>query len=433
MFKTDWHLRTLFTSSLMVVLVRVAGILLQALIVLYLARTLSLEEMGYFSIAYALLGLARMLGPLGSDQIAIREISNALSQGNLAEAQALSTTSLALVLAANGAFSFICFVALLFLADITALTFLDCLTISLALPSFALNGLFVGQIRAMGKPVLAQLPDSVGSQILLLTGLGGLLCYGQITLSSVLSLLCLASWSVSGVYFHARRRAGLYASEYPVRSAVWILACRGSSISLATIFTGLSVRAPLLLSAPLLGPSATAILEIANRFGTLPSVITNSVASTFSPRFAILAKKNDRSGLYKAYLLAASLSFIPAIVILVFLAALAPPLFGWLLPADYAQAYVPLLIITAASALNGALGITGNILVMADLPHPVRVLSFVRLVAVTVMSVVFGSSHGVLGMACAIFLATALRDGGLAIVAQQKLGSPKASMNGIIQ
>lgn len=421
MARIDWQLRTLFTSSASVVVVRVVGIILQSAIIVYLARTLSLVEMGYFAIVSTVLTLARMLGPLGSDQIAMRDISSALSRGALNEAQALSGRSLALVLTANAALSVICLVTLLFVRNATALTTVDCLTISLALPSFALNGLFAGQIRGMGKVIAAQVPDSIGLQIVFMAGLAGLLTFGEVNLSSVLLFLCLSSWFVSGAYFVIRRRTGIYASTFPGWQEIWSLAREGGSIFQALLFTGLSVRAPLLLSAPLLGPAATAVLEIATRFGTLPSIITNSVSSTFSPRFAVLAERNDSRGLQKALYLAALLSAVPAAFMMIVLAIVVPPLFGWFLPVAYEQAYIPLLIITAASTFNGALGISASVLIMAGLPDPVRFFSLVRLVGVTVLCISLGTTYGVVGMAWAVLLATLLRDAGLALVAHRKL------------
>lgn len=422
MAKLNWHLRDLFASALKVASVRVIGIVLQALIVLTLARTFSLEDMGYFAIIFAVLGLARMQGPLGSDQIAMRDISKALAENDRAKAQAISTLSLTFVLFANMVFSLIGFGALVLARHQIHLGLIECAIVSLAVLSFALNGLLAAQIRGFGKPLLAQVPDSIGLQALVGLGLLGLHLFGQIHLSSVLIVLTLASWSITGAYLFARKRTGIYSSFYPTRNDLWNLAREGSKISQALIFTHLSVRAPLLLSAPLLGPAATAILEIATRFGTLSTVVTTSVAATFSPRFAVLAKQGAADELRRTVYLAAAVSIIPSLVILIGFAFIVPPLFGWLLPPAYADAYVPLLVIAGASTLNGALGPASNTLIMAGMPEPVRLLSFVRLATTIILCVVLSALYGVVGMAWAVFVATLLRDGGLAIIVHRKLG-----------
>ena len=422
MIKLNRHPRDLFTSALKVTCVRAVGIVLQTVVILYLARAFSLDDMGYLAIAFAILGLARMQGPLGLDQVAMRDISKALGENDVEKAQAISTTSLTFVLLANTGFSLIGFVTLVLARQQIHLGIVDCAIASLAILSFALNGLLAGQIRGFGKPLLAQAPDSIGLQTLFGLGLLGLHVFDQVHLSAVLIILTLASWSVTGIYLFCRRRTGIHASFYPTRNDLWDLAKEGSKISQALIFTHLSARAPLLLSTPLLGPAATAVLEIATRFGTLSTVVTTSVAATFSPRFAVLAEQSATDELRKTAYLAAALSFIPSILTLIGFTFIVPSLFGWLLPPAYAEAYVPLLIIAAASALNGALAPASNALIMAGRPDPVRLISFIRLFAIITFCVLLAAPYGIVGMAWAIFLATLLRDGGLAIIAHLKLG-----------
>ena len=423
MIKLNKSHHELFSSALKVTFVRVIGIVLQAALILYLARVFSLENMGYFALVYAVLSLVRMQGPLGLDQVSLRDISNALNDGQIEKAQSISTASLVFVLMANTCFSLMGFAALLLARQKLQLSLVECALISTAVLSFALNGTLMGQVRGFGKPLLAQIPDSIGLQLFFGLGLLTAQQFEPLPLSSTLLALTLASWAVTILYFIARRRTGIYASTFPAWQELWSLARKGGRISQALILTHLSARAPIFLSAIVLGPASTAILEIATRFGTLTTVVTTSIAATFSPRFAILAKQGAADDLRKTAYLAATLSLIPSLLILVGFALVLPHLFGLILPPAYGDALVPLLIIAGASALNGALGPASNTLIMAGEPEPVRLLSFFRLIAIVTFSILLAAPFGVVGIAWAILLATLLRDGGLTIIAHQKLGN----------
>lgn len=63
------------SSSILLSIIRVIGISIQAGTILYLTHRLNIIDMGYFSLVYSFLGIIRFLGPLGTDQLVMRQIS----------------------------------------------------------------------------------------------------------------------------------------------------------------------------------------------------------------------------------------------------------------------------------------------------------------------------------------------------------------------
>ena len=67
--------KKLLGESLILLILRAGGVVLQLFTTLYLVKQLSLPEMGLYSLFYAAMGMTRALGPLGMDQSSTRLIS----------------------------------------------------------------------------------------------------------------------------------------------------------------------------------------------------------------------------------------------------------------------------------------------------------------------------------------------------------------------
>lgn len=416
----------LLKTSLILLGVRVTGILLQAFVVLHLARTLPTNHMGVFAVAYAFLGLMRMLGPIGTDQVAMRRIAQATSAQDLSPlAQRISNDAFTLVVCANAAFAGICALLLLTLMALGFLT-VDAVVIApicTAMPAFAITGLFVGQIRGLGYNITAQVPDAVGLHLVF----GGLLLaltwQNALTLQSAMICLSIASWCVVILQVWIRLWIGVDWSMRPSRGSLVSIAREGWDTLQALALTALSVRAPMFLAMILLGPAAAAILEIAVRFGNVCSILTGSVAATLSPRFAKLWQSGERRDITRFLGYGGLMAGIPAFIYVIVLAIAAPGLISLVLPADYRAAHLPMLLVAFATSVNASLGLSSNALLMAGRPRPVTLFSLLSLVAIVFGSLFLAPSFGVTGIAGAMLLGSLLRDGGLTLMMRGRASS----------
>ncbi|WP_422027224.1 lipopolysaccharide biosynthesis protein [Pyruvatibacter mobilis] len=403
----------LVSSAGLLVLIRVLGIGIQAPVVIWLARTLPIVEMGVFSVAYAYLGLVRYLGPLGLDQIALRRIAQDLPRGGAPipdSAHRVSMHTLVFVTGLNVVAALLAFGILALWAP-EGLTAVDHLSVSLAMPAFALIGLLAGQTRGLGYNLLAQVPDAIGIHLVFAALLAAFALTSGVGLTTVLLCLCAAAWIVLLFQALLRVRIGFRFLAFPDLDALTGLVREGITVFQAALFTGLSERAPIFVTSAVLGPAATALMEIAIRFGNVATIITGSVAATLSPRFARHAHEGNRQALLQTLLLGAVMAAVPALgyfCVLVLGASLAIEL---LLPEAYADAYVPMLWIAGATIINAAFGIANNVLIMAGDGAKVMYFSLGRLLVVAGGGILMAQAFGVIGVCAAIILGTIVRDG----------------------
>lgn len=418
-------MRGLFKSSLLVIGVRVAGIVLQSVIVILLARYLPTEQMGIFALCYAILGLARMLGPLGLDQTTMRLIARARESAGLQEADhRILNGSFIAILVANTAVA----MALVVSGRMTGAfgsTVHDAgmalLATAAALPAFAVIGLLTLQLRGFGQQVWAQIPDSILLQLVHGALLLGLWQTGWLGLASSLFAFAIAAWVIAGLYVLSRTRVETR-WIMPDRLAYATLWSGGRDVWLALVVTALSVRAPLFVVAGMLGPAAAAIMDIATRFGTLPSITTSSVMATFSPRFAALHGSANRRDLSRALSLSSLIAVTPALGFLLVLMAGAPFAIGLLLPPIYSDALVPMLIICLAQLVNAWLGPATNLLLMLGQGWVVRNYSTVQLALVIILSFPAAMYSGLVGVTLVILLSQLVRDLGATLWSVRRLG-----------
>ncbi|NKN34560.1 lipopolysaccharide biosynthesis protein [Marichromatium bheemlicum] len=401
-------MKNLVFSSFLLTGIRALGIIFQAIVTIYLARVLPIEDMGIFAMIYVCLSLMRFLGPMGSDKIAMRRISSERS-ANCAT-QSISNTSFALTCFVGVGAAFI---TATILSWHTSFSSIEIIAICLAIPAFSLMGIFISQIRGFGQNLAAQAPEALGVHFLF-GSLIALLAFGDaIELTTILVSLCISGWIVTTLYLIIRLRIGVDWSRKPHLVDIRRLAVEGFSIFQALLITALSVRAPIFLAGMLAGPAAAAVLEIATRFGNLASITTTSVGATFSPQFARLNYQQDTAGLTKSLRFSALLATLPALCWLAILGVGASTAVSVLLPTAYADAYTPMLLVALASSINAAFGLSSTLLLMSDAAGIVRWFSLAQLVIICLGALAFVPHQGVTGIAWAMVIGALARDGGM--------------------
>ena len=404
-------------ASIIVLFFRVAGVVGQAATIILLANHLDLADMGIFSAVYVFWGLVRMLGPLGLDQLALREVAHARANNRQGSARAVYEHTCRLVTGAGIGIAVITFAILISLRAWSshALSLLDATLIASAVPPFCLMGIQAAALRGYGRNITSQATESFGFQLLLVLCLLAQLSVAKLTITSALFWSTVCVWLTMVVYFGILRRcvAGdLEALTADVKRRIWK---EGLEFWQALLLIGLSARAPTYISLLLLGPAQTAIMEIAIRFGTLPTIFTTAVTSTFTPTLAQLYAQNARKSLSKNLAVSSWLSFIPSACTLVGTTVLGSWLLEVFFPPAYQQAYIPLIVILLATTVNGAFGMSSLLLLVSGHQLLVRKYSALQLLLVALFGIAFGYQFGVVGLACAVLVGFVAFDVGLAL------------------
>ncbi|MBF0235697.1 MAG: oligosaccharide flippase family protein [Desulfamplus sp.] len=408
------NINPLILSSILLTFFRLAGITIQATIILYLARTLPIDDMGCFGLVYAFLGIVRYIGPIGTDQVAMRRISREDNSVTAVQSQNISNSSILITIFMSATTAIIVMLTLTS-SNFAAFGALEISAICTAIPAYALMGSFIGQIRGFGYNLSAQLPEAVGTHFFFGIQIFFLAWFGIVDRETVLICLCSSGWAVVIIYTILRICIGVDISYFPKKEEIIQIIKIGFGVFQGLSFTVLSVRAPLFLSTAIIGPSATALMEIAIRFGSMPTIFTNSVGATFSPRFALLAYIGDKAGSMKALQLAAISAFLPAFSWLMVVALAAPYTIKHILPTIYADAYIPMVLTCTAVVINAAFGMASNFLLMTGGEKMVKIFSIFQLIVICLTSILLAPRLGPIGIAWGMVLGALVRDGGMMI------------------
>ena len=237
-------MKDLIHSSLLVTGTRVAGIVLQSLLVLLLARALPVSHMDVFALGYAGLGFARILGLVGTDQVTMRLTAATENNRHDRRLQGHLNTSLFLVTALNVliavAVTVVAFWTKPWLSGELGPFSTSLLLVACAIPAFAIIGLLTAQLRGFDYNVLARIPDSVVLQLLFGMGLVFFLMRRELDLVSAFLSLALAAWIVAAVYVLIRFRIAIDLTATPTWKAARMLLTEGREVLYALTVTALA-------------------------------------------------------------------------------------------------------------------------------------------------------------------------------------------------
>jgi len=398
-------------------MVRVAGVAAQALVFVYLANRLSVHDMGMFAGIYVYWSLVRMLGPLGFDQLSMREIAAANARGSKDTAQALCNFAVICVAVVNaGLFLLAAGLLCLFsFHNIFVLSPLGILAAAGGAPAYAIAGLIAGQLRGYERNITSQVIESLGLQLPMLAAISILDFGHSVNLGSVLAAQAIVAWAIAAVYCLARIRCGIDIDARLALPGRRELSIHAWQIWQALLITGLADRMPTYVSLVLLGAAPTGIFDIATRLGTLPTIFFTGVSTTFSPVLAGRHATHNPKGMGEALAISSWLAFVPAAGVLVIMAFGGPWLLAHFFPAAYQQSYGPALIICAATAIGAGFGMASNAYLMSGRQTLVRLYSAIYLAVVVIGGVLLSVPFGVIGLAVAVFLGTVVRNVGLSL------------------
>jgi O-antigen/teichoic acid export membrane protein len=402
-------------SAVVALAIRVFGVACQTVTLMLLANKLSVTEMGIFATIYAIWMLARMLAPLGMESLALREIIYSIAKKQPDKASAVCQYAMRSS-GLSGASLAVLVMFVLFIVNrslMQTLSFVAILAIAAAVPAFSLVPVSAAASRAYGRNILAQAIESFGLHFMTLIGLSVLTLSTCLSLTSTIVWSCLCAWLTVVMYIRGLRRwtgppGFLSAAEQRNIHE------QGLEVWQAFVFIGFAAAAPTFLCAAILGPAATAILEMANRIGALPILFTTAVTTTYAPLITARLADSNLAGASENIAISTWLAFLPSAITFLFVLCCAPWLLSMLFPPAYQHAYVPLLFLTANATLNAAVGIAGSLLLLTGHQASVRYFSAVRLVIVVVGCALLALPLGVTGLTLAILLSCTVMDLGLA-------------------
>lgn len=403
-------------ASLAVLAVRVTGVALQMAMLVLLTHLLPPKGLGVYATAFALLAVVRFVGPLGFDQLALQGLFGNSSASP--PANKFGEAFVFLMIINVGCAVVMGSGAHLFASEPTATSFV---IVAACLPAVSTAGFAACVIRSYDHSMLAQLPESVGLPVLTLLLVGAGAWLGPTTLTWCLVSLAISAWAVLLAYLVILTRLTPLSSLIGAPWRAFGSARTAASFIGALVMTAFASRLPIFLAAIVLGPAHAATVEVASRFGSIGSIITSSVAITFSPRYARAHAHADQADARHLVRLSSLLAGGGVTLLCLALVIVFPFLPGRILPEFYENAYVLLVCCCLGTAVNAAFGLSTNYLMMAGRTNVVMLLSTAQLFAIVAVGVILAQRLGPPGIGIALITGAIIRDGGAALVVSRIL------------
>jgi O-antigen/teichoic acid export membrane protein len=396
-----------------------------------LARFLGASGLGIYAWAYALTAALQILGALGMDRLATREIAGAVARGSWD--RAASFLYVAPRAAACGS------VALAALtAGVCALTLpserLAPALIALAfLPALALTSVRLGVLVGLGHVATSRLPDDLLRPLLFTVALTvgwqlGLVPETASVAIAIQAVAVVAALLAGGFMLRralpreirAARASPRYRAE--LREALPLMLVNGAAITLTQI--------DLILVGAICAPREAGIYALATRIGQVVGLAEYAVNVAFMPVVARLYAQEDLPRLQRGAARVAGSGFLLAAVVAVPVAAFAPQLVS-LFGTSFDDAATPLRLVALSFLISAAAGQNGTILAMTGRTRAVLNGSAVALVSNVALNAVMIPLWQVNGAAVAWVLSVIIWNAVLAWEVRRTLGI-HASLLGLL-
>jgi O-antigen/teichoic acid export membrane protein len=400
---------------------RLLGIPIQIAFFALAARHLELPAFGWVAIANTIWQATRGLGPLGYDQVALRLVPRLLLASRGDDAVGLERFSRNRVIAITGGVALVSLVIAGLAGPLLPFERRMWLALTaVGLPAFALGGLQVAQLRARKRVRAAQLPESFGFYTLSIVLIGLALVGHACTTSIVLLSEILSAYSmcaISGWLLRSPSQARKRPLSDDVRREA---SASAKGFLFGQTATALGGRVPTLLAGATLGSSSAGLLEVAARIGQVGALVTWAAGIAVSPMFSEAYAKGDRDRVQQLLVLSTWATLIPSILVLIGLGVLGRAILG-LFGAQFQSAWVPMLLIASAAAVNASGGLSSTLLYMTSHERPVVMFSAASLLVLLISGPPLAVALGVSGVALAVLVSSLVRDVGLSLLLVRKL------------
>lgn len=351
------------------VILKIAQGGLTLIVAVLLARTLGPAGYGVYAFVFALVSLLVLPAQFGLPTLIVRETARAGADGDWALIRGLWHWSTRFALTISG--------LLIAGGAITAWLFRDRLsdvetwTVAWGLvliPLIALAALLSAALRGLHQVTLGQLPEFVIRLGLLVVLLVGWQVLGpvQLTAASAMGLhaaaaavaLIVATWLL-----HRHRPTQIASNTRPeMHSRNWFR----SVLPLAFIGGAqlINTRADSLLLGILTDAETVGIYQVAVQGGNVVVLALGAINLVIAPQFASLYASGDRDQLQRLVTRSARLILGLTLPVVIMLIAFGQPMILRAFGAEYTDAYIPLVILTAGQLINAAFGSVAMLLNM---------------------------------------------------------------------
>jgi O-antigen/teichoic acid export membrane protein len=411
----DRPLHVLFSAAGVLLVLRGVGLVLQVLVFLLITRLLPIEAVGVYAVVNTGWYIAKGLGSLGLGQASLRFIPHFLAndkKGFAAQLEKVTRRIVATIAIATAAVTLVAGLSAKGLG-VVDLQVGVLVAAALGVPAYVLILLLSNQLRARNFVFWSVFPEAVVLHSTQVVAMGVVWYLDAVTLEVVLFAQVFAAWVVLGTYLVVDRTNRLGA-PVALPLAEWRQIRRvARGIFMTTVVTLLANRSPLFIVSAILGAPAAAILETANRFGQLPNLATWAVGAGVSPMLSAAHGRGDRGKLQDLFTFGSWLAFAPVMLYLALLTIFGPWLIATLFGADYAEAYVPMLLVCTSTVITASAGMATFLYFMTGYEQTAFVFSLAKLVIQIGASVGLGLFYGVSGVAAAMLIGSIVRDIGM--------------------
>lgn len=413
-------------GSVVLVAARVLGMLCGLVLMVFLARTLTPDQLGIVTLCFSTALLGGLLLTLNVGAGAVRFINTYLGAGDRQSAGDYLVYSERLVLKVSAA-------VLLLLAVVVFVGRLDAVAAIpiavaaglLVAPMFAWLRVEAANVAAAGAVVRASLPVTLlRPALMLISVMLAYLISGQISNVHVLVLYG-ASLLFVVVLSHVLFRstvAPLRASasgSLPDEHRSWRQV--GLDLLIPTLFLELSVDIIVIIAALVLPPADIAALGIVLRIQGMILFGVTSINMIVSPRIAAAHSGGDRHTVNRLLFLSTQLKLWPAIAAFIVMALMGRWVLGFFGP-EYEVHLAPLLILCSTPILMALIGPVVLFVTVLGLEKQARRVFQTSIALLLILITVLGKAFGLSGVASGVVIVWCVWQGALHIIVRRNAG-----------
>lgn len=373
--------RSLLISGGMVIGVRVAGASLMLVLLFVTARLFDASTLGATGVLWSVAVIGRVAGPIGLDVLGMRTIAPLWASGHEDRARESS----------EGDFRWLCRIHL----PIIAVSLVTCSALlassapsawviaTLGIACFSANamqGLVAAQLRAAGRLLASQAPESIGIPLLAVGGTVALNGAGTlpVVVAQATAILLVAGW-----YCWARpgRGSPKGRSKHQWRSM--------AAVAVATMATAVATRAPVVFVA-LHGLHAAGLYDAGQRTQAIVALGVSSASVVVTPRLAVLVPAYRLRDAARLVMGAGVLAALPGGLMLGAL-LIFPNLMSRLLGTQFSTSQSIAVALLFAATVNALASLYGNFLVMMHGENAFAVVSIVHMTGIVAGALVASS------------------------------------------
>jgi len=391
-------MKEFYVSVAIVFCIRVAGALGAFLLTVVLARTLGLEQSGYYFLAFSIVAILAAFSRIGLDNTLVRLIGADNSQARAVLKKALVMTGTASLLCSTFVFVFTEPLALHVFGKPELASVLK--SISLGIFGLAILTIIGCTLQGMGKIISSVLVTGI---ILNFSLIAALLIIQPVTAASFARFYAQLSVATAliGCFFFLRHTLAFADTEIEFRQI--LKSCL--PLWIVVIMQQLVQWSGLIIAGVYLEPESIARIASAQRTAMLVSFILVAVNLVVAPRFALLFKQGQLHELEKLSLNTVRLVTILALPVILVIVSFPEKIMG-LFGSEFVSGGPLLRVFAIGQFINAITGSVGLLLIMSGYERDVRNITLISggcsLLLAWVLTVYFGETGNALGTAISV-------------------------------